>query len=366
MKGAGDVEVDGAQALGLGFGARGIERVGRAGEHGLAGRVVVGDAHAVRGGELRRALGRGAEQGEHRAAAGGLAGGGHVVGAQDDEAQGVVVEQRAGGGQGGELAERMAGQRDRVDVAAHARPARQRGAEDRGLREARGLLHAGKGVLTDELDRSIEQIGTYCRHEGAHIRGLAALSGEQDGGGAGIEHANTVASRVYAEQAFPPGGGCIGSGRGGRSRRLRARRPAVSREYDRIVSSTPPPPVHTFFDAIGGEPAFRRIVARFFEEVAADPILRAVYTDEDLGPAEERLRLFLMQYWGGPTTYSDTRGHPRLRMRHHPFRIGLAERDAWLRAMGVALDDAGLEEPHRARLWEYLESTANHMINAPG
>ena len=127
-----------------------------------------------------------------------------------------------------------------------------------------------------------------------------------------------------------------------------------------------PPPVHTFFDAIGGEPTFRRIVARFFEAVAADPILRAVYTDEDLGPAEDRLGLFLMQYWGGPTTYSDTRGHPRLRMRHHPFVIGLAERDAWLAAMRVAVDDAGLDEPHRARLWEYLESTANHMINAPG
>ena len=132
------------------------------------------------------------------------------------------------------------------------------------------------------------------------------------------------------------------------------------------MSSAPLPPVHTFYDAIGGEPTFRRIVARFFEQVAADPILRAVYTDEDLGPAEDRLGLFLMQYWGGPTTYSDTRGHPRLRMRHHPFRIGIAERDAWLRAMDVALADAGLEEPHRARLWEYLESTANHMINVRG
>lgn len=127
-----------------------------------------------------------------------------------------------------------------------------------------------------------------------------------------------------------------------------------------------PPTVHTFFAAIGGEPTFRTIVARFFQEVAADPILRAVYTDEDLGPAEERLRLFLMQYWGGPTTYSDTRGHPRLRMRHHPFTIRAAERDAWLRAMRVAVDAAGLEEAYRTRLWEYLESTANHMINAPG
>ena len=157
------------------------------------------------------------------------------------------------------------------------------------------------------------------------------------------------------------------SGRvGGVVGRLCARlKPLRERQYDRDVSSTPPP-VHTFFDAVGGEPTFRRIVARFFELVATDPVLRAVYTDEDLGPAEERLRLFLMQYWGGPTTYSDTRGHPRLRMRHHPFRIGLAERDAWLGAMNVAVDEAGLQEPHRDRLWEYLESTANHMINAPG
>ncbi len=124
--------------------------------------------------------------------------------------------------------------------------------------------------------------------------------------------------------------------------------------------------MHTFYDAIGGEPAFRRIVARFFEEVVADPILRAVYTDEDLGPAEDRLGLFLMQDWGGPRTYSDTRGHPRLRMRHHPFRIGIAERDAWLRAMRIAVDDAGLDEANHARLWEYMESTATHMINTPG
>jgi hemoglobin len=141
--------------------------------------------------------------------------------------------------------------------------------------------------------------------------------------------------------------------------------PVEARRYDRSVSPTPPP-VHSFYDAIGGEPAFRAIVARFFEEVATDPVLRAVYTDEDLGPAEERLRLFLIQYWGGPTTYSDARGHPRLRMRHHPFTIRIAERDAWLRAMRVALDATELEAAHRARLWDYLESTANHMINAPG
>ena len=129
------------------------------------------------------------------------------------------------------------------------------------------------------------------------------------------------------------------------------------------LPTVPTPPVSGLYAAIGGEPTFRRIVARFFELVSSDATLRAVYTDDDLGPAEERLTLFLMQYWGGPTTYSDARGHPRLRMRHHPFAIGPRERDAWLRAMRVAVDEAGLAEPHREQLWSYLESTANHMIN---
>ena len=134
-----------------------------------------------------------------------------------------------------------------------------------------------------------------------------------------------------------------------------------------VAPTVPTAPRSTrFYDAIGGEPTFRRIVARFFEQVAADPVLRAVYTDEDLGPAEDRLRLFLMQYWGGPTTYSDTRGHPRLRMRHHPFRIGIAERDAWLRAMRVAVDEAGLAEPHRARLWELPRVDGEPHDQRPG
>lgn len=122
----------------------------------------------------------------------------------------------------------------------------------------------------------------------------------------------------------------------------------------------------TFYDVVGGARTFRRIVARFYALVAEDEILRPMYPEEDLGPAEERLTLFLMQYWGGPTTYSDSRGHPRLRMRHAPFAIGPAERDAWLRAMRVAVDEAGLPEPLRLQLWGYLESTADHMVNRPG
>ena len=86
----------------------------------------------------------------------------------------------------------------------------------------------------------------------------------------------------------------------------------------------------TFFDAVGGTDTFRRLVATFYAGVAEDPVLRPLYPEEDLGPAEDRFRMFLEQYWGGPRTYSDERGHPRLRMRHAPFVIGPTQRDAWL------------------------------------
>ena len=120
----------------------------------------------------------------------------------------------------------------------------------------------------------------------------------------------------------------------------------------------------SFYDAVGGEETFRRIIARFYAEVARDEVLRPLYPDQDLGPAEEKLRLFLMQYWGGPHTYSEARGHPRLRMRHAPFVIGPLQRDAWLRCMRVAVDEAKLDERHRAQLWEYLEMAANSLVNS--
>ncbi|MGP4021026.1 globin [Saccharopolyspora sp. 5N708] len=122
--------------------------------------------------------------------------------------------------------------------------------------------------------------------------------------------------------------------------------------------------VETFYHQVGGEATFHRIVARFYEEVAKDELLRPLYPEEDLGPAEERLRLFLIQYWGGPHTYSDRRGHPRLRMRHAPFKIGPAERDAWLRCMRVAVDEVDLDPQHRAQLWQYLEMAADSMVNS--
>jgi hemoglobin len=124
------------------------------------------------------------------------------------------------------------------------------------------------------------------------------------------------------------------------------------------------PEPQSFYDAVGGEPTFRKIVARFYAEVATDEILRPLYPEEDLGPAEERLRLFLMQYWGGPHTYSDRRGHPRLRMRHAPFKVGPMERDAWLRAMRIAVDEADLPPALEQQLWQYLEMAAHSMLNS--
>jgi hemoglobin len=119
----------------------------------------------------------------------------------------------------------------------------------------------------------------------------------------------------------------------------------------------------TFYEAVGGEPTFRKLVDEFYAGVATDPVLRPLYPEEDLGPANERFRLFLIQYWGGPTTYSDNRGHPRLRMRHAPFRVGPAERDAWLRHMRRALDSLALPVDQEQQLWEYLERAAHFMVN---
>lgn len=120
----------------------------------------------------------------------------------------------------------------------------------------------------------------------------------------------------------------------------------------------------SFYEAVGGAETFHRIVHRFYQEVAEDEVLRPIYPEEDLEPAERRLRMFLEQYWGGPHTYSDERGHPRLRMRHAPFKIGPIERDAWLRCMRIAVDEVGLEPQHREQLWRYLEMAAHSLMNS--
>lgn len=122
----------------------------------------------------------------------------------------------------------------------------------------------------------------------------------------------------------------------------------------------------SFYDAVGGYETFARIVKRFYEGVADDPELRALYPEEDLGPAEVRLRMFLEQYWGGPTTYSEQRGHPRLGMRHAPYAVTPEARDRWLRHMHRALADAGMSEEHTQQFWEYVLRAATFLVNTPG
>jgi hemoglobin len=117
----------------------------------------------------------------------------------------------------------------------------------------------------------------------------------------------------------------------------------------------------SLYDAVGGQPTFQRIVARFYELVAVDEILRPLYPEADLGPAEERLRLYLIEHWGGPAAYTQLRGPARLAARHMPFRIARTHRDAWLRAMRTALDEADLAPAHRDRLWGHLETVASNL-----
>ncbi len=120
-------------------------------------------------------------------------------------------------------------------------------------------------------------------------------------------------------------------------------------------------PQRSFYDEVGGHDTFNAIVSRFYQLVREDEILRPLYPEEDLDAAEVRLRMFLEQYWGGPRTYSDQRGHPRLRMRHSPFEIGFIERDAWLRCMHTAvasIDSETLDDEHRKQLLAYLEMAA--------
>lgn len=124
----------------------------------------------------------------------------------------------------------------------------------------------------------------------------------------------------------------------------------------------------SFYDAVGGADTFAALTARFYQEVAKDEIVRPLYPEEDLAPAERRMRMFLEQYWGGPHTYSQERGHPRLRMRHQPYKIGPLERDAWLRCMFVAIDsidEQTLDAPHRKALVDYMTMAADSLMNSP-
>ena len=130
-----------------------------------------------------------------------------------------------------------------------------------------------------------------------------------------------------------------------------------------IVSKLPDPEV-SVYETAGGDAFFTRLVDAFYARVAADDVLLRLYPDPiDLGPARQRLTLFLIQYWGGPTAYSDERGHPRLRMRHAPFSIGDRERDHWLAAMTGALDEVAPTAALRERFDSYFAMAADAMRN---
>jgi hemoglobin len=121
----------------------------------------------------------------------------------------------------------------------------------------------------------------------------------------------------------------------------------------------------SFYEDIGGEAFFTDLVSQFYAQVALDPILRPMYPESDLKAAATRLQWFLEQYWGGPTTYQENRGHPRLRMRHAEFHINLAAHDAWIKAMRTAVDGVEIKPELKEQLWSYLEMAAAAMVNQP-
>jgi len=127
--------------------------------------------------------------------------------------------------------------------------------------------------------------------------------------------------------------------------------------------TAPDGPAPTFYEQVGGHETFERLVRRFYEGVAADPVLKPMYPEEDMEGAIWRLTAFLEQYWGGPGTYSEQRGHPRLRMRHNPFHVNPDARDRWLGHMRAAVDSLTLAPLLEATLWDYLERAAFAMVN---
>ena len=118
-----------------------------------------------------------------------------------------------------------------------------------------------------------------------------------------------------------------------------------------------------FYDAVGGHETFVKLIDVFYDGVATDPLLRAMYPEEDLGPAKRRFLMFLEQYWGGPTTYGEERGHPRLRMRHAPFPVTLDMRDRWMRHMLAAMDTLDLPEAQAEQMRDYFMRAAHMLVN---
>lgn len=121
----------------------------------------------------------------------------------------------------------------------------------------------------------------------------------------------------------------------------------------------------SLYEQMGGRATFEQLVSHFYARVSVDPVLRPMYPDEDFKGAARRLLMFLEQYWGGPKTYSEERGHPRLRMRHSPFHISEVERDVWLEHMKSAVDELAMREDLKEELWNYLVMAAHSMVNQP-
>jgi len=117
------------------------------------------------------------------------------------------------------------------------------------------------------------------------------------------------------------------------------------------------------FESFGGKDFFTNLVNDFYQEIINDPILKPMYPEDEIAGAIERLSLFLMQYWGGPTTYSENRGHPRLRMRHAQLAIDFKARDAWLKNMNIALNKQIITDENKTKLWNYLQMAADGMVN---
>ncbi|WP_309131598.1 globin [Brevibacterium sp.] len=123
----------------------------------------------------------------------------------------------------------------------------------------------------------------------------------------------------------------------------------------------------TIFTAVGGHPTFTRLVDVFYNHVAKDEVLIAMYPEgQELKGAKHRLQTFLEQYFGGPSTYQDERGHPRLRMRHFPYPIDFSARDRWLTCMRAALDDVSLPPLYEEVFWDYFQRAATAMVNTAG
>lgn len=122
----------------------------------------------------------------------------------------------------------------------------------------------------------------------------------------------------------------------------------------------------TLYDAVGGDAFFHRLVEGIYTQVKKDDLIGPMYPDQDWDGAQDRLRWFLAQYWGGPRTYQEQRGNPMLRRRHLPFAIGEAEAERWLQLMGNSMEqfsDDELPQPYRAEMWNHMQRVAYMMIN---